>query len=193
MNTKKDFDEYVNMVFSPIKETATFEERIGPPDELPAVIGLIAIHFSNLEDELSNCILQMLQLDKDRGSIITSELSFKSKINMFSSLYNNLHGRFHFNTFPGFEKEYFMELVKALNKSEELRNQVMHSNFEYAYYDNKVKVLRKKTTAKQKIGLKHTVEETDIIALFNISDYIGNIAVELDEFQIDIMTEKNVH
>jgi hypothetical protein len=80
-------------------------------------------------------------------------------------------------------------LVKALNRAEEKRNLVIHSKFIRDYHNNQ-KIYRHKTTAKQKNGLKITVEETDIIKLFNIADEIISLEFELDEFQIDIMTKK---
>ena len=145
--------------------------------------------FSYLEDTLSNTIIKMLQLDSERGNIITAELSFKIKVNVFSSLYHKLKDNYYFNTFPNFEDEYFKELVKGLNKCEELRNQTMHSTFTQDYLNSLI--LRKKITAKQKKGLNITEEKTNIINLFNIADYIGGVEFALDEFGIDIMTPKN--
>ncbi len=190
MNTRKDFDEYVKSVFGAVTETATYEERVGPPEELPAVIGLIAMKFSQLEDTLSETIIKMLQLDDDRGHIMTSELSFKVKVNIFFSLYQNLKGTYLFNTFPDFEDEYFRELCKALNRCEELRNQVMHSTFVQNYL-TKTKVIRQKITAKQITGLKKVSEETTIVNLFNIADYIGGVDFEMEQFGIDMMTKKD--
>jgi len=138
---------------------------------------------------LSETIIKMLQLDDKRGQAITSEMSFKAKVNLFATLYNELKGQYYFNTFPGFEDEYIKELVKALNSVEEKRNLVIHSKFIRDYHNNQ-KIYRHKTTAKQKHGLKKTVEETDIIKLFNIADDIICLEFELDEFQIDIMTKK---
>lgn len=190
MNTKKDFDEHIRMFFGPVTETATYAERIGPPEELPAVIGLISMKFSQLEDTLSQTIIKMLQLDNERGQIMTAELSFRVKVAIFSALYQNLKDKYFFNTFPDFDDEYFKELIKALNKCEAQRNQIMHSTFAQNYLTNS-KIMRKKVTAKQKDGLKIIVEETDIIKLFNIADLIGGVEFELDQFGIGIMTEKN--
>ncbi len=190
MNTKEDFEKFVKNTFRPVTDTSTYEERIGKPEELPAVIGLISMKFSYLEDALSNTIIKMLQLDDDRGHIITAELSFKVKVNVFASLYQKLKDNFFFNTFPGFGDEYIKELVIALNKCEEMRNQVLHSSFTQNYLD-KTKIIRTKVTAKQKSGLRKTEEETNIIKLFNIADFIGQIEFHLDEFGIDIMKEKS--
>lgn len=188
MNTREDFNKYVRDTFGPNTETATYRERKGEPDELSSVIGMIAIDFANLEDTLSEIIIKMLQIDQERGDIVTSELSFKQKVNLFSSLYNLLKDKYFFNTFPGFEEEYFKELTKILNQCEYNRNQVIHSTFVQSYATEKI--LRKKTTAKQKQGLRRLEEETSIIELFNMADKINSVVFELDQFQIDIMEKK---
>ena len=192
MNTREEYEKFVNNTFRPVTDTSTYEDRIGQPEELPAVIGLISMKFSYLEDTLSNTIIKMLQLDDDRGHIITAELSFRVKVNVFASLYQKLKANFFFNAFPDFEEEYFKELVIALNKCEEMRNQVLHSSFTQSYLD-KTKIIRTKVTAKQKSGLRKAKEETNIVNLFNIADFIGQVEFELDEFGINIMGEKNSH
>ena len=65
----------------------------------------------------------------------------------------------------------------------------MHSSFTQNYL-TRPKIIRRKITAKQKTGLKKIAEETDIIKLFNIADYIGGVEFELDQFGIDIMKDK---
>lgn len=189
MKNRDSFEKHIKDFFGPVKDTSTFAERIGEPEELPAVIGLISMKFSHLEDILSETIIKMLQLDKARGNIITAELSYKVKVHVFASLYYELKDNFYFNSYPDFEDEYFKELIKALNKCEELRNQVMHSTFTQEYIS--LNIFRKKITAKQKTGLRTTIEKTNIINLFNIADYIGGVEFELDNFGIDIMSPKN--
>lgn len=189
MNTRADFEKYVKETFGGTTETASYRERVGDPEELPAVIGLISVNFSGLEEKLSETIIKMLQVDERRGLAITSEMSFKAKVNLFASLYNELRQEYYFNTFPGFEDAYVKELVKALNRAEDKRNLVIHSSFIRDYH-NEQRIYRHKTTAKQKHGLRKTVEESDIVKLFNIADDIICLEFELDQFQIDIMLKK---
>jgi hypothetical protein len=188
MQDRKSFEEHLE-IFAPVTDTSSYVERIGPPEELPAVIGLIAMAFSNLEATLSDTIIEMLQIDKKRGLIVTAELSFKAKLNLFSSLYHELKSDYFFNTYPGFEEEYFKELLKALNRCEENRNQTLHSAFIQNYQTQKA-IIRKKITAKQKQGLTITAEKTSIVALFNIYDSILCVDEELKTFGIDIMKKK---
>jgi hypothetical protein len=188
VNTIEDFNKFISDVFGEVTETASFLERIGPPEELPAIIGLICMKFSYLEETLTHTIIKMLQLDEDRGQIMTAELSFKIKVNVFYALYQKLKDKYYFNTFPDFEDEYFRALTIALNKCEALRNQVMHSSFTQSYLTNS-KIIRKKITAKKNTGLRKIEEVTDIVRLFNIADFITNVDNQLDEFGIDIMNE----
>ena len=191
MNTKEEFDDYIESVFGAITDTSTFVERMGNPEELPASIGLISMQFSHLEDLLSETIIQMLQLNEDTGHIITAELSFKVKVSIFYSLYEQLKGRYFFNSFPDFEDEYFYELVKALNKCEELRNQVLHSTYVQNYFTER-KIFRRKITAKQKSGLRKVSEEINVVDLLNKADFMGGVYYELEEFGIDIMKQKDL-
>ena len=64
MNTRADFDKYVKDIFSGTTETASYYERVGNPEELPAVIGLISINFSALEEMLSQTIKKCFNLTK---------------------------------------------------------------------------------------------------------------------------------
>jgi hypothetical protein len=86
MNTQADFDKYIKDIFSGTTETASYRERVGDPEELPAVIGLISMNFSALEEILSETIIKMLQLENRIGKVITSEMAFKAKVNLFASL-----------------------------------------------------------------------------------------------------------
>jgi hypothetical protein len=190
MNSREDFVKYIKSVFGPIDDPTPYQERIGYFEDLHGVIGHIAIKFSWLDESLNQAIIKMLQLDVERGNIVIAELSFKVKVDIFSSLYKVLKNKFFFNSFPDFEDEYVSALVKALITCEEKRNQVMHS-----YYNSTVgdefRISRKKVTAKQKSGLKVTLEETTINNMFNISDYIAGVHAEMEEFGIDLMEPKN--
>ena len=178
-------EEYIATVFNfeRNQDPSGYEERVGPPEELPAVIGRISMNFQALEDELSNRIIQMTGLDKEIGEVITAELSFKNKVNLFASLYYKLKDEYHFNSIPKYEDGFFKELLKALNKSEEFRNQILHSNVIKDWKTNQI--IRRKTTAKAKKGLTKVNQQVDIPYLFNIADYIISMMMEVEQFFID--------
>jgi hypothetical protein len=183
--------EYIDSVFSFEKNqsTAGFEERVGPPDELSAVIGRITMNFQYLENELKKRIIQMLELNQVKGHIIVSELTFKNLVNLFSSLYHNLKADYHFNGLPNFEDGYFKELLKALNKCEEMRNQILHSTIIKNWQTKEI--TRKKITSKAKVGLKITEENIDIPYLFDVADYIIAMSMEVEQFFIDFKRKTN--
>ena len=178
----KQFEQEIHdLVFLP-NDNATYKERVGDPDEFYAVIGRISINFSVLEETLSNCIMKILSRLDEVGQMLTVELSFRNKIALFSSLYLKLKNNFEFNAFKGFELEHFKAIIKALNRAEDLRNKVIHSKFVLNSDNKKNNIIRTKITAKQKTGLKILNEETDVIKLFNIADYIIYVAYVIDEF-----------
>lgn len=182
MPTRKQFEEETQSLYFESNDIATYEERVGAPDEFHAVIGRISINFSVLEETLSKCIIKILGHTDDIGNILTSELSFRNKTALFCSLYLKLRDKYEFNEFKNFELEHFKLLVKALNKAEDLRNQVIHSSFGTGLSNGNKKIIRTKITSKQKTGLKIINEETDVIKLFNIADYIIYVAYCIDEF-----------
>lgn len=184
MISREEFESDIKGLLSIPNDNTSYEGRVGPPDELTSVIGRISMNFSFLEETLSDAITKLLNLDNKTGNIITAELSFKNKVNLFATLYITLKDTYKFNVYPGFEKEHFNEIIKALNKCEELRNQVIHSRFSFIEHD-KQRIIRTKTTAKQKLGFKVINEETNVPKLFNIADFIIGVAEGLDEFLLN--------
>src|SRR5687767_7228686 len=64
-----------------------FVERVGRPDGVTSAVGRIAMNFSDLEDQLTIGIRVLLGVDEVTGEIVSAELSFRNKVNMFSSLF----------------------------------------------------------------------------------------------------------
>ncbi|GAB5408370.1 MAG: hypothetical protein BalsKO_07350 [Balneolaceae bacterium] len=166
--------------YSAYTDPSDFETRDGPPQELPALIGMISMHFQQLEDYLSLTIIELAGLEFDLGEIITAELSFRTKVHIFSSLFKKVNGQFQFNSSPRFQGTFFNELIKALFKCEEIRNQTLHSTF-VKNWENDF-LVRMKITAKAKTGLRKTSEITDITKLYNQSDYILVVLCEISDF-----------
>jgi hypothetical protein len=151
------------------------------PNDLHAVVGRIAMNFQTLEEAISNVIIKCARMDLEIGQIFISELSFRNKVNVFASLYYQLKDVYHFNTPPTYQEGYFKELIKAITKCEELRNQILHSNIVQSW-KTEFKIFRRKTTAKASKGLTKIDEEIDVPLLFYTADYIIMISMEVDEF-----------
>ena len=65
----------------------SFKERIGEPEEFEAALGGVVESFSFLEESLCNVISILLEIGNEKAELITSELSFKNLVNLFSSLF----------------------------------------------------------------------------------------------------------
>lgn len=164
-----------------------YEERLGEPDELSSIIGLISIAFNNLEEKISEGISILLQSNEDIGPIITSELSYRMKVNMFSSLIQKLRSKYYFNRMQseGFKEGYLPAFIKALLACEEQRNKVLHSVFLSNRYTGNDKIIRTKVTSKAKRGLIVTREKIEIYHLLNIYEFTVSMQMEIDDFFID--------
>lgn len=163
-----------------MKETATFSERIGDPTELQAVIGIISMKFQFLENTITNLIIKSIDVEFEIGQIITAELSFKNKVNLFSSL---LRAKSKSIGFPVLELVEIEPLIKAINralfKCEEIRNSTLHSSIFFDHSQNKI--VKEKITSKAKTGLLNRYDVTSITELFNIADYIGGVDAFFNE------------
>lgn len=184
IENKNDFNSYKNNVFNFNRSNASYIERIGEPDELSSVIGLISMGFQRLEDVLSAFIIEMIDVDVTKGKIIVAELSFTNKVNMFCSLFHLLKNEKNFNCGSFDKEDYFKELTKAMLRCQEDRNRVIHSSF-LQNFKTDFEIIRNKMTAKSKKGLLETNERIDIPYLFDIYDYIISISMEVEEFFID--------
>ncbi len=118
----------------------TFRERIGEPNAFDAGIGRIALCFADLEEILSNTLLQLLVLTPRYGWIFTSELSFKNKVDMMASLVRQRLPTTRFNVANDPPGEVLNELVKILFQAEELHNRIMHSSWVLARLESYVRL-----------------------------------------------------
>lgn len=155
-----------------------FTDVVGLPDEFFDSLGRITFSFGYIEDEVSNAIVKLTKTNKKIGNIIVAELSFKNKLNLLGSLFHFYNKTHNFNSFFANQEETFGELLKACFKCEELRNQILHSSFEF----NSGEILRKKITAKAKNGLKTINEKIDSGYLLNVADYIYETGAHIEEF-----------
>jgi hypothetical protein len=159
----------------------TFEERAGKGDVFSSAIGRIALNFSDLEDQVSTAIIKLLKLEEKTGDIVTAEMSFKNKLHMMAALVRHFIPTIQFNTGENNPDEELSELIKFCTKSEQLRNQIMHSSWVGPYlWDAKAQRLKK--SAKSKKGLCVKIEDVDAAYLLDIADYIICAATAVEEF-----------
>lgn len=155
----------------------SFAERIGDPEEIDAAIGRVIESFSFLEESLANIITILLDVDNEVGEIVTSELSFKGLLNLFSSLFKYKYDRGDFVVEDEDPEERLKELLKLCYRAEEERNKIVHSSYVARRY-------RVKKTAKARSGLKTIIENLDASRMLDISDFIGTVGMHVQEFPV---------
>ncbi|GGD72935.1 hypothetical protein GCM10011514_41300 [Emticicia aquatilis] len=69
-NNINDFDSYKQIVFNFNRSNVPYTERVGEPDELSSVIGLVSMGFQQLEDTLSAFIIEMLSVEVAMGKLL---------------------------------------------------------------------------------------------------------------------------
>lgn len=152
--TKLSADDYY---YNPETSGNSFEERTGDPDSFSAGIGRIVLNFSELESQLSAGIVKCLNLEQSLGRIITSEISFGVKVHMLSSLVRHLASERKFNVGIDEPLSCWAKISAQCFRAEEMRNQVMHSEWSGPYLRD-LKAVRRKFTAKASRGLSEHTE-----------------------------------
>ena len=87
------------------------------PSELNSAIGSLAANFSLLDDEISSALICVLGISIQKGLALTSEMSFRAKLNVFSAL---MEAELRVGGMP-FSTEDLEDLVAMCVKSEESR------------------------------------------------------------------------
>jgi hypothetical protein len=122
---------------------------------------------------LAHEIIRILELDNNKGQIITSELSFKLLVSTLSSLLLDKLGE---NNQLYIE---FKEIKKQLYEFENFRNSIAHSNWAHSdNYDNS-KATKIKITSKERNGLKYYIEEVTLLSLIENLEKAGDTQVKL--------------
>ena len=153
------------------------------PSELNSAIGSLAANFSLLDDEISSALICVLGISAQKGLALTSEMSFRAKLNVFSALMEaelRVVGM-------SFSAEDLEDLVAMCVKSEEFRNRLLHSSWIHDHAKREVR--RRKLTTKISVGFKHTEEPLTPGQILDIADYVVYTAVSVDEFILNCFPE----
>lgn len=139
-------------------------------------LGAVTIDFSMLDASLQLAISLMMmpgaaQIEESvdaalRNMIVTSEMSFRQRIYAFASLYRH--------RWPASLTDDFENLCKKLHASEDRRNQLVHSS--YVADPNTGASLRRKATAKTKLGFRWHVETTDATEIREFAESLRSMA-----------------
>ncbi|MBC8489357.1 MAG: hypothetical protein H8D45_25320 [Bacteroidetes bacterium] len=145
------------------------------PNKHLMVIGRITVNFALLESSISMGIWKLIGAgqEQDFGKIITSELSFKNLVALFSSLFNYL-------VKDQSSIDQLKNLIKDAMEAEKKRNIITHSL--YVGDKKKSEVIRIKTTAKIHKGLKYQLESLTVNELNEIADFIAEVTANIQSF-----------
>jgi len=148
---------------------SSFEETVGEAEPFHDAIGRISLNFSELDAECASAITFLLKTSVDRGHLVTSEMSFKAKLGVLSSLVR-LEYQVENQGFP-IPLKTFEDLLYMCQKSEELRNKLMHSSWVHDHANQQVR--RRKLSAKMKRGFQNDEEALTPGQILDIADYIS--------------------
>ncbi len=157
--------------------------QVNITNEILSEIGKITIAFNLIENSLSEIIVKIVTVGnrkRELGTIITAELSFKQMVSTLSSLLLFTLGKNNIYVTQ------FDHITKLLYKAEQERNIVVHSVWaaksDSASPDD---VIRIKTTAKYKKGLRNDFINMNLDELCKITDLIGEAYKELCLFELN--------
>jgi hypothetical protein len=156
----------------------SFEEAVGDAEPLHDAVGRIAMNFAALEDEISSGIIYLLRTTSEKGLLITGEMSYHAKVNVMASLM-----RMEYKTgaiTAQVPEEDFNDLIYMCQKSEELRNRLLHSSWVYDHAKKEVR--RRKLSAKTNKGFVHDEEPLTPGKVLDIADYVIYTAGSIEEF-----------
>ncbi|OHE82825.1 MAG: hypothetical protein A2107_00675 [Verrucomicrobia bacterium GWF2_62_7] len=156
-----------------------YVERLGPPDECTSALGYVTIGFNWLEESLERQIARLAGLSARIAPAMTSELSFKTKVAVLSSLVRMKPPLREFNVGKESPEDVWNDIVRMLFECEQLRNKVAHSRWSLP---SGARIQRTKTTAKPARGVAVASEEFTSGHLLDIYDYVLNVQWMLDEF-----------
>lgn len=153
------------------------------PSEFNAAIGSLAANFSLLDDELSSALICVLGINVEKGLALTSEMSFKAKLNVFAAI---MKAEIQIGGVP-FTCDDLEDLVAMCVKSEEFRNRLLHSSWVHDHAKREVR--RRKLATKIGSGFRHVEEPLTSGQILDIADYIVYTAVSVDEFILNCFPE----
>lgn len=125
-------------------------------------LGRMVVEFQGLERSLESLIFCTMTSSYSQMRIIFSEMSFKSKVHIASSLLKDLHRPDDKLYDDSLVLERIDKIVKDCNTSEGKRNQLVHSFWIPEFKSSPDLVLRMKESSKSKKGYNESVESIDI-------------------------------
>lgn len=147
----------------------------GISNEILAELGKTIVLQSDIDRSVTHFAGVFLVADKEKADIALSEISFKNKLSILSSLVNKLFAR-HQEL-----RERFAEVRKRLERFENFRNRVAHSYWGASESNEPHVAVREKTTAKLRKGL---VYENERVTIADISSALEEALFAQQELHV---------
>jgi len=145
-------------------------------DEYLRAIGRITVNFAVLERGISSCVESLISSDPKLGHIITAGLSFRSLLDLLSSLYKYRND--NPNAITKLDK-----LIAQIARTGQKRDIITHSFWVIDFPgDEREEKIRGKITAKRNKGLMFQVEKVSVEELNKIADEIAEVLYEVNEY-----------
>jgi hypothetical protein len=125
-------------------------------NEILAELGKTIVLHSDIDRSVTHFAGVFLGTDKERADIATSEISFKNKLAILSSLVTRLFSRHRELC------ERFTRVRKELEEFEDFRNRVAHSYWDTSESNEPHIAIREKVTAKLRKGLVYEKERVSV-------------------------------
>jgi hypothetical protein len=136
-------------------------------------LGKVIIAFEQLDEMLATSISFLLRRGDEVGRIVTAQLSFRAKVDMFGALFKAHRPQSTiFNLID--------ELCAACLQIEDERNKIVHSKWSNTL-DNKA-LSRSKFTARAKHGLKEATDTWEPGHFISLENHCYYLAHEIDSW-----------
>lgn len=119
---KSKLKEFIQHLYHEVEDETKAEEYI---DTALPLIGLIVMYFNSLESSLDSILCENFTDKTDStGLIVISGLNYSSKVELFKRFLDN------FQIDLNIQFKEYTKLIENLKKSAQLRNLVVHANWE---------------------------------------------------------------
>ena len=148
-------------------------------EEFHRPLGRLTMAFSSLENSVAWLVAEMLGADSDVRSILESQISFAKQLSILDGLYR-------LRVTDDELLKVWDQLVARLNKSEEMRNTMVHSTWGIWWEDSDaISISRQKNSIKRKKGLRTTKEKADPGEIDRVAESIEETNEDLIQLLID--------
>lgn len=135
-----------------------------------ARLGECLVQFQRIEEALSICISALIGGSREVGAIVTSEMSFRAKVAVYSAL---CHHALRAEQLP----EDLRQLVARLHWAEQERNTIAHSLWEAS--EKLPETIRREKTSSHKGRFTTTVEQVTPEDFQDLGNLFEGIATDL--------------